>query len=310
MGQYSRLFRALTVTLAIAAAMLVNGCGRATDGTEAVRPPGTQAKPTVASLVPSMTDVLLQMGVREQIVGVSNYDPATPDRAGLPRVGDYHTVDWEQLTAIRPGVLVIPRPKQEQAAVFAERATSLGITLVDVHVDRLDDLYPAISRLGEAIGAAGPAAELIKKMESDLKAIQIRVQKSPKVRTLIAIDESAQYIVGPGNFLDDLLSIAGGTNIAGGFSKDFPKIDREKLLEMDPEAVIQFMPDAPPQVLESAKRFWAGLPQLQAVRNSRVYLHSEPYLLLPGPSVTKVAETMANDLHPLTSPGGPTTTVR
>ena len=310
MGQYASQFQALFVNLVIAAAMLVNGCDRAADVAPSVTPIAPSTRPTVASLVPAMTDVLLQMGVREQIVGISNYDPLTPDRAGLPRVGDYHSVDWEQLTAIRPSVLVIPRPKQEQATVFAQRASSLGIRLVDFHVDRMEDMYPAIARVGEAIGSSGPAAELITRMKSDLDAIQIRAAKLPKVRTLIAIDESAQYIVGPRNFLDDLLTIAGGINIAADFSKDYPKIDREKLLQLDPEAVIQLMPDAPPQVLESARRFWAGLPQLQAVRNGRVYLHSEPYLLLPGPSVTEVAKKMADDLHPLTSPGGPTTTVR
>lgn len=310
MGQYSRLFCALSFTLALVAAMLVGGCDRANDGAASAPPTASPAKPTVASLVPSMTDVLLQMGVREQLVGISNYDPTTPDRAGLPRVGDYHSVDWEQLTAIRPTVLVIPTPKQEVAAVFEQRASSLGIKLVDIHVDRVVDLYPAILRLGDAVGAPAAATDLVKTMESELKAVQARVENSPRVRTLIATDETGQFIVGPRNFLDDLLTMAGGINVAADFPKDYPKIDKEKLLELDPEAVIQLMPDAPPQVLDAAKRFWAGLPQLQAVRNGRVYFHSEPYLLLPGPSIIKVAEKMADDLHPLTSTDAATTTVR
>ncbi len=307
MGQYTRLLRSLLVLVAIFVALLSGACDRSEEPSANYPAARRSDKPTVASLVPAATEILFAMGLQDQIVGVSNYDPDTPEREGIARVGDYLTADWEQLTTIRPQVLVIHRPKEEMAPVFRERASRLGITLVDLHIDRLEEIYPVISKLGEAAAAEEAAQQLIARMRGELGEIQKQVEGRPRIRTLIVLDETAKFTVGPRNFLDDLLTIAGGENVAADLEKDYPTIDREKLLALNPDAIIQLLPGAPEQVVTSARRFWEGLPQLNAVANGKVFIHSEPHLLLPGPRVTEVAAIMARDLHPLTATSSPTT---
>lgn len=280
------------------------GCGRG-EKAAASRPAG----PTVASLVPSATDAIVQMGAVEQLVGVSNFEPGNPQLDGYPRVGDYHVTDWEKLSAIRPTVLVIPRPKQEMVAAFQDRARQLGLELLDVHVDRLEDIFPVIRDIGVAIHQEAKAAELVQRVRGELRMVAGQANGKPAVKTLIVLDENASFIVGSKNYLDDVLAIAGGVNVAGGMEKDYPNIDREELLRLDPDAVIQLMPEATPQLLASAKQFWAGLGQLKAVRGKRVYVHSEWFLTLPSARVGETARLIVNDLHPLTSGGSSTTTV-
>jgi iron complex transport system substrate-binding protein len=307
MGQHARFVHAFACVL-ISLAALLAGCDRPGSARPATVPSTSPAKPTVASLIPSATDILLELGVRDQIAGISNYDPQTPQRQGIPRVVDYLTADWERLSTIRPNVLILQTHSTDP--LFKERAENLGISLLPVHVDRLEEIYPMILTLGDAAHARPAADALVKRIRSELDEVQSRVANQPRVRTLIVLDENAQFAVGPRNFMDDLLTIAGGTNVAGDLSKDYPKIDEEKLLQLNPDAVIQLMPDAPPQVLDAAKAFWKRVPGLNAVKNGRVYIHSDPYLLLPGPRVTDVARLIANDLHHLTPASGPTTTSR
>lgn len=287
------------------------GCEKGDTSATPVPPHATTAPTSIrtfASVVPAATDIVIEMGAGEQIVGVSNYEPKTPELAKYPRIGDYHVIDWEQLSTIRPNVLAIPRPKQEMVEVFQQRANALKIDLIDVHMDRLDDIYPVITRLGDAIGQRARADQLLATMQADLDAVRRQVEGKPRVRTLIALNHSAQFVVGPKNYLDDILTIAGGTNVVSG-EKDYPEIDRETLLQLDPDAILLFLPEAPPQVVEAATAFFRSLPQLKATRTQRIYVHTERYLMLPTARARNVAKLIANDLHPLTPAATTTTTV-
>ena len=307
MGQYTRNPRGLVRFLAIAIVAVMAGCEKR-NAPAAPPPPASKSQVrTIASVVPAATDMLLEMGAADQLVGVSNYEPKTPELARFPRIGDYHVIDWEQLSVIRPSVLAITSQKQDRDEVFQQRTKSLGIELLDIRMDRLDDIYPVVTRLGDAIGQTAKADQLLAQLKEQIAAVRAQVAGKSKVRTLMALNHAATFIVGPRNYLDDLLTVAGGSNVAGAGQKDYPEIDREMLLQLDPDAIILLLPEAPPQVIEAAKSFFASLPQLKAVRTNRLYIHSEWYLMLPSARARNVAQIIANDLHPLTA-GTPATT--
>jgi ABC-type Fe3+-hydroxamate transport system substrate-binding protein len=102
--------------------------------------------------------------------------------------------------------------------------------------------------------------------------------------------------------MDDLLSLAGGENVLGGGDNSYPTIDRERIVTLNPDVVLQVMPGATPQEIEQARRFWASVPQVSAVKNGRVYELTDAYLLLPGYSAAKIADLFARKLHPDISP--------
>lgn len=289
--------RAWGILWAIAACLLTAACGQSP---RAATP--SAKRPTVASAVPAATDILVVMGAANHLVGVSNFEPDTPLLRSLPPVGDYQVIDWERLTEIRPDVLIVPRPKVEFEEAFKQRAARLKVQLVPFHVDRLDDIYPTITALGAACGEETKAQTLAENIRQRLSSVRQSVRDRQSCTTLIVLDENAQFVVGPNNFLDDLLVVAGGTNVGGHLGKDFPIIDREQLLALDPQVIIQLLPEAQPQVLSAAGRFWKQLPQLQAVRNNRVYIHDQWFMLLPSAHVAEIAELFADDLHGLKFP--------
>ena len=211
MGQHARKSDIFICFLVIAIAVVMAGCKK--HESSAMPPASTSPAHgrTIASLVPAATDILLEMGVADQLVGVSNYEPKTPELANFARVGDYHVADWEQLSVIRPTVMAITSSKKDLAEVFRQRAKSLGIDLLDIRMDRLDDIYGVIARLGDAIGQKPKADALLAQMHQQIAAVQAQVAGKPKVRTLMALNHTATFIAGPRNYLDDLLSVAGGS---------------------------------------------------------------------------------------------------
>src|SRR4051812_22873297 len=75
-----------------------------TQATPAARP---IERPTVASLSPAATDLLIGMGAADHLIAVSNWDAENPQTKDLPRVGDYRTIDRERLSELKPDVVVV-----------------------------------------------------------------------------------------------------------------------------------------------------------------------------------------------------------
>jgi len=270
--------------------------------------PPTRKNPTVASLSPAATDILLGLGAADHLVAVSNYDPARDATAGLPRVGDYRTQDWEKLAALRPAKMVIQLHPDRTPAGLRDRARGLGIDLVNLQIDTLDDVFAAIPKLAETVGEPDQGAAALRKLRDQLDTVRRRVAAAPKVRTLVVVDVGGRSVAGPNTFLDDILTIAGGENAASQLGNAWPTVDREKIAQLQPQAVIHLLPGASPQELRQAEQFWAATPDLPAVKGRRVHYLTDPAALLPGYHLGDLAEQFALVLHPFANVGPTETT--
>lgn len=284
MGRQRANHRLIALCLLVA----LVGCREKQDG------PGRRG---VASLSPAATDLLVGMGLAERLVAVSNYD-ADDVAAGRPRVGDYQHVDWEKLAELRPAVMVMQGLPARMPPGLSERARSLGIRLVVLQIDRLDDIPRQIARLGEALDEPEAARRATARFHATIEAARRHAGDRPGVRTLIVLNETATFVAGPGTFLDDVLRVAGGTNALDPGLSGYPTIDRERLVALAPEAVVQILPGASDAVLAQARAAWSSVPSLPAVRDGRVSVITEPWAMLPGYRQAELATRLAELLHP------------
>jgi iron complex transport system substrate-binding protein len=262
--------------------------------------------PRIASITPAGTDLLIGIGAADHIVGVSNYDDDREGTAGKPKVGDYQTIDWEKIAALQPQVLVIQYADDRIPPGVAQRCDDLGIKLVNVKLDSLTDINREMIALADAVGEKWRGEIAADALKSRLQSVRDRVAGEPPVRAIIVTSDDGSDLAGPGEFLDELLTTAGGQNAAAGTGKPYPSVDREMLVQMAPDAIIQLIPDGDksPQLLAAAKQFWDGLPDLPAVKNHRVYVLTDWYALQPGFRVGDLAGEFADRLHPETAGPG------
>jgi ABC-type Fe3+-hydroxamate transport system substrate-binding protein len=253
--------------------------------------------------------MLLGMGAGDHLVAVSNYEFA-PEVKNLPRVGDYQTTDWETLARLHPDVMVIQIAPERLPPGLRQRADELGIELVNVKIERLEDVFTNLEQLGAVAGEPDKGRAAARKLRGRFDAIRAACASRPSVSTLLVRDENGREVIGPDTFLDDLLGVVNATNAARELGTRYPSIDREKLLAFRPEAVIVLLPGAKPQTLDAAARFWASITDLPAVRNGRVRTIVDDYALVPGPRLADLAQKMADCLHTPSStrPGTPGTT--
>ena len=253
---------------------------------------------TVASLSPAATDLILGMGAADHLVGISDYDLDPPNMPRLPRVGAYQNTDWERLTDLHPSLIIVQIDPTRLPAGFRDRAAAIGASILDIHVENLADIETALDQLGVALNQTSNAAAAKNRMNARLDSVRNRVSADAPVPTLIALDERGTSAAGPGTFLDEILTIAGGRNVLAGTSSHWPSIDKERLISLSPAAVIEMLPAASPQVLSQASDFWASLPEIPAVANHRTYQITDTWALTPGIEVADLAEHLAKLLHP------------
>ena len=296
MGQRANSSCLVRIFLTLIALSAVASCER---GNPTPAPStNTSKKIKVASLVPAATDLLVGMGAADHLAAVSNWDTDLPEIKQLPRVGDYQTTDWERLAELRPDVMLVFMSIDRMPPGMKQRADQLGIRLINIQTENLNDVFEAIDRLGQIIDERDRAAQLSKKIHGQLDAVAKRVEGKQRVPTMLARDEQGYALIAGDTFADELLTIAGGKNVAGEFKTRYPNVDRERVIELAPQAIIQLMPGASPQVIEQARANWARLPELPAVKENRIYIFNHWYVLQPGSHIGHVAEQMAKLLHP------------
>jgi iron complex transport system substrate-binding protein len=271
----------------------VLGCERPATPADASQP-----RDRIASLSPAATDILLELGERDRLVAVSNYEPPRETTDRLPRVGDYQTTDWEKLTELRPRFMVVQMAPDRMPQGMTERAGKLGIRLINVKIDSLADIDTAMLELARTLNIEHRARKSISERILLENELERRMDGRQTVKTLIVLNSEASYLAGRGTFLDALVTHAGGVNALPEGTRDYPTVDREALLALNPSAIIQVLPGASESEKQRARDVWRSLRQLDAVRDDRILIVTDPFAMIPGPTVMKLARPFAEFLHP------------
>jgi iron complex transport system substrate-binding protein len=264
-----------------------------------------QAKPhRIVSTAPSITESLFALGLGDQVVGVSRFCDFPPSVRKLPKVGTYLAPDPEAIARLTPDLVIVQRSSSE----LTGRLKALGISIVAVPHGTLNDVYTGITLIAKAAAVPGQASIVISRINLGLSEIQAKAKSLPSPSVLVIVDRRPGMLAdltatGPDNYLEELLQIAGGTNVLAkpGLPR-YPRISLETVLRDDPEVILDLSGTQESEADRRASRLqtlalWQQNSQLKAVRNARVYAGTSNALLVPGPRAPEAARRLFDYLH-------------
>ncbi|HSH13617.1 MAG TPA: helical backbone metal receptor, partial [Desulfurivibrionaceae bacterium] len=261
---------ALAGCLALAMMLLPMLCGARAVVDQAGRRVVVPERPQrVVSLAPSITEVVYALGRQDLLKGTTQYSDDPPEAKSLPRVGSYVRLDVEKIVALKPDLCLAIKDGNPLHTVT--RLEELGIPVYVVDPRNLAGIIKMIIGLGEVMGATESANLIITEMRARAERIAARLGPAPsRPRVFFQIDASPIVSAGRGTFIDELITLAGGRNLAGG-SEGYPRFGWEELLRLDPEvAIVASMAGGfSPAELKAG---WQKWPQLAAVKNRRLYV--------------------------------------
>ncbi|HET9862407.1 MAG TPA: helical backbone metal receptor, partial [Steroidobacteraceae bacterium] len=139
----------------------------------------------VVSLAPGTTAMLFAAGAGKCMVGTIAHSKEPAEAAAVPVVGDAETLDFEQLIALRPTVVVVAVDVVQRARI--DRLRTLGIPVYQVHVTSLAQMPQSLRRLGALTGTTDTAANAAAALEAELAAIRGRYAGRTPLRVLYQI---------------------------------------------------------------------------------------------------------------------------
>ncbi len=259
----------------------------------------------VVCLSPALVEILFDMGAGDRVVGGPDFLFWPPRARSLPRVGGSFNPAFEKILTLKPGFLLF----QGQSAKVRDFARRHGIPFPDppLRLDTLEDLFSAYWRLGLLFGIPEKAEAAAHRLRAALARTAERAARAEeRTPVLLALGHREGTLAGiytatRKTFLGEIARIAGGDNVFADAPGMWPQVSLESVQARRPRVILDFHPGEKVRAASLLADWKKGLPGLPAVRDGRVYILAQNFLLLPGPRAARTAEILAGLLHP--SPG-------
>jgi iron complex transport system substrate-binding protein len=249
----------------------------------------------IVSLAPSVTEILYDLGLEGNIVGVTNYCDEPPRARTKPRIGGYDSPSLEAIVAARPDLVIMT--KEKNPGHIRERLGKLGIRTYVFSARRLSELPAAVRELGRILDVAEIAEKKAGAIEKGVaqftRTARSRARAAVKPRVLFIIHPEPLVVAGPGTLIDEALGRLGLQNVAAKSSVQYPKFSIEEVIRLNPDIIfigIGYMTTG------SAQGVLKKLSMLDAVRKGKVYPVSESLYRL-GPRVVAGMEELAGHVY-------------
>ena len=183
----------------------------------------------------------------------------------------------------------------------------LGIHTINISHDNTDGIIESIKIIGNELGSPGKATQIVADINTTVDQQISEHQNMPdQPRVLISIsrdttaDHPAQVIIaGSAGFHRELVEMIGARNVYQG-SVAFPMLSREKLIELNPDVIIDLVNTETWNKLGKQRLLsqWNSYQELKAVSNQRVIIIHGDQHLIPGPRFPQTLEHFARAIHP------------
>lgn len=247
----------------------------------------------IVSLAPSVTETLFALGLGAQVVGVTTYCDYPVEAQRLPKIGGFMSPSIEAVIAKRPDFVIGVRSATDPAK--ARELERLGFKVTLISLASLSDILTSIKDIARLLGRAEAGEKLAHKITQQIDETKKRVAPKPRRSTLLAVGLRPLVVVGGKNYIDELITLAGGENIARSAAQPWLNLPDEYVVAKAPQVIIEAGMGSE---RGSSTKNWSDLKSIPAVKEGRVYSYPSDKILRPGPRVGEGLQEIARLIHP------------
>ena len=286
----------------------------------------------VVSLLPSATEIVCALGLRSRLVGRSHECDFPEDVSAVPAITEpkldasrasaaidrdvrtlvreglsIYRVDAERLRALRPDLVLTQthcavcaaHPGDVEAALCEWVGTRPA--LLSLSPSTLGDVWADLVLVADALGEGEEGHRLAASLANRVTDVAERTMRQ-KARPRVACIEWIEPLMAAGNWMPELLTLAGAESIFGTTGQHSPWIGFEELRAADPDVLVVL-----PCGFDLRRtreelgplRARPGFTELRAVRQGRAFLaDGNAYFNRPGPRIVESLEILAQLAHP------------
>ncbi len=236
----------------------------------------------VVSLAPSLTDMVLELGATDRLVGVLDGGPRPPELEGLASVGRYGQVNLEQVLSLRPDLLLVWPGAVPDAQLVQLKSFGIPLYIADPH--RLEDVARQLRELGERLGRQEQGRTLARQFEERLQALRSQYHRERPLKVFYQVWNRPLYTLGGNQIISDALGVCGGRNLFADLSLPAPQVSQEAVLARDPEVILGGS--------HAELQSWTQMPQLTATRLGQLWPIPDKNLERPSYAMLEATEKL------------------
>ncbi len=284
----------------------------------------------IVSLLPSATEIIDCLGLTNALVGRSHecdYPPQVKDlpvctaarlnsdntssqidkdvQTLLQQALSIYQIKIDVLEHLRPTHIVTQDQCDVCAVNFAEvenaiaSLTKSNPQVISLQPNLLQEVWADIERVAQTLGVE--SQPVLDKLQDRINAIANKVKDINQKSTVVAL-EWTEPLMGGGNWIPELIEIAGGQSLLGVKGEHSPYLSWENLTEADPDVIVIMPCGFDLERTEQESRVLMEHPDwsnLKAVKNGQAFIvDGNAYFNRPGPRLVDSAEILAEILHP------------
>lgn len=253
-----------------------------------------KAPARIISLAPSNTELAYALGLGDKVVGVDENSNYPADVSKKDKLGGFSGINLEKIVSLSPDLILAAgiTPKDVITSLQSRKLTVVILNPFD-----LAGIATNLRLLGQIANVPDKAEAAIKEFQSKLDEISAKVKTaSTKPRVFYELDPTL-FTVGPGSFIDEIITRAGGQNIVTDAANPYPQLNQEAVVSKDPEVILvgddTGGTDTP--AIITARPGWNVI---SAVKNKRVFAVNADLVNRPGPRAALGVEAVAKLLYP------------
>ena len=241
------------------------------------------------SLSPSISGVLVALGVGDALVGSDRFSRELPGFEEVPSLGGLFAPDLERSIELRPTLVLGVASAQQRP--FFEQLRARGVAVHEFDPHTLPEVLASFRKIATLVGRGTEGEALVARIVAELDRIAAAAGERVRPSVALVVNREPLYIVGGGSFVSELIRIAGGENVFGDLDAPYPQVSLETLAERRPDVLVDTT--YPPLDDDSeARRYWSRFAWIE-----RVELIPTGVVTVPGAELGSAARLIQTALH-------------
>ncbi|PZE20379.1 cobalamin-binding protein [Paenibacillus xerothermodurans] len=257
-----------------------------------------KAPERIVSVSPSETEILFALGLGDRVIGVSDFCDYPAEAAAKPKMGSIVKPNEEALLAANADV-ILSGVSLNMPAV--EHLRELKLSVFKVEPKTMDDVMNNILMFGQIFDKQEQAENIVGSMKADRQKVTDAVkQLTPEQRKRVFVEFAPGWTVGKGEYIDELVTLAGGVNIAAD-TEGYAQFNEEQVIAANPQVILyphNLVDDSSKKTMDQIIRERSGWAQIDAIKNNRLVGLDTNIISRPGPRLGEALVAVAKGLYP------------
>ena len=250
----------------------------------------TKTPERIVSFAPSITEIVFALKKGDLLKGVTVFSNYPKEASKIERIGSYINLNIEKILMLKPDLCIAVKDGNPKKQVMA--LEKLGIKIYVSSSFSVSSIKNTIYELGNILDAKKRAKELVDTIDKKIDEISSKVTKvKVKPKVFFQLGTKPMVSVGKNTYINELIEIAGGDNIAKNLS-GYPVLSTEKVIEANPDIIIILTMSTSSN---NNTTFWNNFDTIKAVKNRNIVFIDSDVFVKPSVRIVEALECL-NDI--------------